>query len=295
MRPVRGRTLVRSIGGLVVEVRSSDLAIADAGEAAYRPFAASATRASAPDIAVEVATGRARRGADAIFTCGTWEMFPERADGYGLRFRTASRSHSFLARCDRPTRRVRLEMGPAAGPIDPVRYPLDQLLLMNHLAFRGGLLLHAAGLVLDGAGLAFPGASGAGKSTLTELLATEIPASSFLSDDRVIVRSADGGFDVHGTPWPGTARVASNASAPLGALLFLAKAPRHGLSRLAPAEALRRLLPVVSCPWYDRVRLPGVLDACGRLAGAVPCYELRFARDAGVAALIGGLAARRHA
>jgi hypothetical protein len=284
--------LVRSVGGVVVGVGSELLPIAaDAADIPYRPFALPPASAT-PDIAVEVAPGDVAAGGTPVFTCGPWEMLRGDGGAYGLRFGTAAGGRPVLAWCDRETTRVALRVAPASAPLDPVRYPLDQLLLMNHLAFRGGLLLHAAGVVLDGVGLVFPGVSGAGKSTLSGLLAAAAPRGALLSDDRIIVRAQDGRFRMYGTPWPGTAGVARNASAPLAAALFLAKGPCHALTRLAPAQAVRRLVQVVSCPWYDRDRLSPVLETCERLVSMVPCFELRFARDPGVAALVTRVAAQ---
>ena len=71
-----------------------------------------------------------------------------------------------------------------------------------------------------------------------------------------------------------------NALAPLAAVLFLVKAEANELVPLAAGAAMRRLLPVVSCPWYDAERLPGVLDTCARIVEGIPCYDLRFRPDA---------------
>ena len=169
--------------------------------------------------------------------------------------------------------------GEDARPLpNPVCYPLDQLLLMNHLASRGGAIVHAAGLELEGRALVFPGVSMAGKSTLARLLVAGGLEDALLSDDRVILRTAaePGRFLAWGTPWPGDAKIARNASAPLEALVFLVHAGEDRIVPVDSREALRRLLPMVSCPWYDRERFPAVLETCGRVAQSVPCYELQF-------------------
>jgi hypothetical protein len=159
---------------------------------------------------------------------------------------------------------------------NPLCYPVDQLLLMNHLAMRGGLIVHAAGMVLADEAIVFPGISGAGKSTLARLSADASHRVQLLSDDRIIVRRVDDGFVAYGTPWPGDARVAVNASAELRGLFFLSRADENRIAELPPAQAIRRLFPVVSCPWYDQERLPNVLDTCERLVTSVPCFELKF-------------------
>jgi hypothetical protein len=165
------------------------------------------------------------------------------------------------------------ERGPEVD--HPVQYPVDQLLMMYHLAPRRGLLVHAAGLVSAGQGLIFPGVSGAGKSTCTrQFMARGWPA--LLSDDRIIVRELGERFRAFGTPWPGDARVAVNASAPLGGIFFLARGDRHAAVPLSPQEALPRLLPVTSLLWFERELLAEQLATCERLLQRTPAFELRF-------------------
>ena len=43
------------------------------------------------------------------------------------------------------TTRPRAESRGPVVEFSPVRYPVDQLLLMNHLSSRGGVIVHAAG------------------------------------------------------------------------------------------------------------------------------------------------------
>lgn len=162
----------------------------------------------------------------------------------------------------------------------PLSYPLDQILLMNHLASQAGVIVHAAGAQMGGGTIAFCGSSGAGKTTLARLFVAAGLSGRVLNDDRLIIRQGRAGeFHAYGTPWPGDAKITLNQSAPLRALLFLAKAPTPRLVPLAPGRAAQRLMPVVSCPWYDRVRGPRVLDTCSRIVERVACYELQFTPD----------------
>jgi len=260
----------------------------------------------------------------AVFdTEGAWYLQAE-GDGYRISLRGGAREAPRLVACaDVDTSHVTVYVGSNAGPaadegerrrrapagergaqtlVNPMSYPLDQLLLMNHLASRGGVIVHAAGAVVNHRALLLAGASGAGKSTICRLLTDAGLGDSLLSDDRVIVRTAGGGRPASnaasgsesgpgtavawGTPWAGEAMVARNASAPVGALLFLVKADNNRLARIGVAETLGRLTPLVSCPWYDAGRLGGVLDTCGRIAQQTPCYELHFRPDAGVVDLL---------
>jgi hypothetical protein len=175
---------------------------------------------------------------------------------------------------------------------DPFRMPVDQLLLLHHLASRGGCIAHAAGFVLGGAGIVVPGISGAGKSTLTGLVASGLPEATLLSDERIVFRARAGGVEAWGTPWMGTARVARNLGVPLRALLFPVKASGHRIAPLSIPEAVRRLIGVVACPYFDRDEAALVLATLEKVVSTVPAFELRFARDAGVGAVIRDLVHR---
>jgi hypothetical protein len=76
--------------------------------------------------------------------------------------------------------------------IEPLGYPLDELLIMHRLTQENAIELHSCGIVRpDGTGSLFVGHSGAGKSTTTRLW-TEREDVAVLSDDRIIVRRDEG-------------------------------------------------------------------------------------------------------
>lgn len=163
-----------------------------------------------------------------------------------------------------------------------VQYPLDQILLVQHLlAARKGMLVHAAGAIRrQGShtqGVIFPGISGAGKSTLTRQLLNNSDWQ-FVSDDRVVLRVDSEQVALYGTPWPGDAQVALNLSAPLTSLCFLCQSDHSGLESISKSRALERLLPVTSIPWYDRSLLSNALDLCEQVINRTPIYELHFQR-----------------
>jgi hypothetical protein len=158
---------------------------------------------------------------------------------------------------------------------NPITYPLDQVLLMYILSFINGMIIHAAGVVINKTSLLFPGKSGAGKSTISNLL---MGKENFecLSDDRIILREIDGIFKGFGTPWPGDAGIAVNKCAPIAGLFFLNKDRTTSIKKISPAEAIKRLLPVASIPWYHREVLPIVLEFADKLISNIPAYELSF-------------------
>jgi hypothetical protein len=159
--------------------------------------------------------------------------------------------------------------------LNPVCYPLNQILLMYYLAQREGALIHAAGLCFNDKGYIFPGKSGAGKSTISRHLAG-INDYEFISDDRIVLRKINKTFKVFGTPWPGEAGIAVNKSVDLAGIFFLSQASFNRIEEIKPQQAMERLFPVVSIPWYDKEVMLKILDFCEDLVSNVTAYELHF-------------------
>jgi hypothetical protein len=164
---------------------------------------------------------------------------------------------------------------------NPIRYPLDQLLLMYILAQNQGAVIHAAGIEINGKGFIFPGRSGAGKSTLSRLFTAREDKKNLgvFSDERMAVRKIGETFKAYGSPWPGEGGIALNKSMPLSGIFFLHHAA-HGtpnkIIEIKPKKALEKLLPVTSIPWYDREVMPQVLQFLEDLISNIPCFELHF-------------------
>jgi hypothetical protein len=161
---------------------------------------------------------------------------------------------------------------------NPFCYPLDQILLMYVLAGRQGALIHAAGMSLPGRGYIFPGKSGAGKSTLARLFLGREHVE-MLSDDRMVVRKIGSSFNVFGTPWAGDAEIAENKNVPLSGIFFIHHADHNMIKEIKPQNAVERLMPVTSIPWYDEAIMSSILSFCEELVLNVPAYELHVRPD----------------
>jgi hypothetical protein len=300
-----------SVAGVRLRV-SSELTLVDVVDPFYEPFLtasdAGCPAASTIEVAVLASPPSPNDSPQYFETGGEW-MAQRDGDGYRISLFGGGRGEYTMVACaNAATDRVSVySPRPATLPpsvparvANPLHYPLDQLLLMHHLAPRSGVIVHAAGAVLQGKAFIFPGVSGAGKTTISRLFIAAGLGETLLSDDRVIVRTtrpegvlsdaalsgraAD--MEVWGTPWPGDAQVVRNASAPLGEVLFLVHADRNELVPLSPGVAMRRLVPVISCPWFDRERGNEVLETCARIVESFPCYDLRFRLDEEVVPLI---------
>jgi hypothetical protein len=166
----------------------------------------------------------------------------------------------------------------------------NRFLLQHTFINHHGLIIHAAGGAIHGKGMVFPAVSGTGKSTLSHLL-LPFPENQLYSEERIIMRKMDDGWQLWGTPWKGTGVIARNESASLSALVFLSQAPQTKISELAPSAALRRLLETVSIPWYSQEWTDKGLAVCESLLRDIPAFELAFRPDQTAVQAVADLAA----
>ena len=231
-----------------------------------------------PDIEICINPGMAPSTAHyrLLFSVeNSWSIYAN-GTGYALTLQPPSADRPiWTAVTDASIAKVSLHLNEHLPPYYPLRYPLDQAILLHHLAFRQGSIIHAAGMMYNHKAYIFPGISGAGKSTVTNLLRSR-GAFSFLSDDRIIVRQQTGIYRGYGTPWPGESGIAENRNAPLAGIYFLCKSPANRLVALTPREAFERLMPVASIPWYHPFLISQLFDFFQDLVKEVPAHDLHF-------------------
>jgi len=170
---------------------------------------------------------------------------------------------------------------PPERPVDPLEFPLDELLFQRLLAARGGIELHAVGIVepSSGRGYLFAGQSGDGKTT-TARLWQETVGAAILSDDRIVLRREDGGgWRMHGTPWHGEAELALPTSAPLTGIFVLTRGERNALVPMSPARAVAALLARGFPAFHDAPATARLVRRLQALAGEVPCRRFPFVPD----------------
>lgn len=155
-------------------------------------------------------------------------------------------------------------------PPDPA--PFETLLTAicaRYLLRNGGFLLHAAALQAPEGARVFFGPSGSGKTTLAERIGEGV-----ITDEISVIRRVGHEYRVSGVPWRG-----SKLDADLAGLFALRKARATAFERLAPAAAVRRLLPSVFFARADALEIAQFLAAAAPLAAAVDCYDLQFTPD----------------
>ncbi len=282
-----------SIADLTFQVTCRDNTIFYGSEDPYRHFISLRHNNELEDpITVELLLKKMPdvSGCKKIFdTIESWSLFEDDARKY-IYFRGPANDNDplWLADIDMSKRHVDIFCGTRftkkqqSGQIailNPLFYPLDQILLMQFLD-GSGFTIHAAGAIYQGDGYIFAGPSRAGKSTISMLL-SDYEDFKLLSDDRIVIRKVDGKFSMYGTPWPGEAGIAVNSKVPLRKIFFLEKSAKNMLRELTPKEALEKIMPVVSLPWYDKNLLANYLDTCGEVLEQTKSYVLSFTPDPG--------------
>lgn len=243
-RSSTGHDLVLAIGGLVghVQLFGATPAFFEQLLARYEAFTMPALSESRYDLVIRLdmhsppppGTRKALADAEAhplTVTATERTIGLSRWDfGVRLRARGGQRRVSYRGR-------GRCEMNPFS--VDCVLRVLWATLLPR----VDGMLVHSCGLRHAEVAVVFPGPSGVGKTTL----ARKSPdPDDVLSDELCVIRRADDGWRVHGSPfWGDFARGGvSMRSWPLRTLAFLAQAGREGASMtpIVSAEATFRLL-----------------------------------------------------
>ncbi len=162
----------------------------------------------------------------------------------------------------------------------PNPYAIDSVLRIVHtlvLARQGGFLVHGASAIRKGRAFVFAGVSGAGKTTISRLAP---PDATLLSDEISYVRRSGSQYVACGTPFAGElAKSGENQSAPLTALLFLAKGDENRLDDLPPQEAVRRLLRNVLFFADDSELVSFVFQSVCEFVTCVPVQQLTFMPD----------------
>lgn len=167
---------------------------------------------------------------------------------------------------------------PAGTHVDPLQFPLDEVLFTHLLARGRGILLHGCGVVVEGRGVLFVGHSEDGKTTMARLWDSR-PGAQVVSDDRIVVTPDGNGFRIHGTPWHGEGQWAEPVSAPLTAVFVLEKGLEAELGPLGAADAVTALLARSFVPFHAASSLDWTLGFLEAVAERVPCNAFRFRPD----------------
>lgn len=273
------------IGGLIIAVRCPDARIRCAWDGPLRPFL---TAPATPDVDLTAEVMRATpTGGEVVFDSdGVWRMLRDSA-GYRLECRSAALGPEpyKVGLFDETFTRGTILMRENVLDLNPLDYPLDEVLLSNLLGRGRGVELHSCGVIdRQGRGHLFVGVSGAGKTTTARLW--DEAAAGIVSDDRVIVRDHEGTMWMYGTPWHGEAELSLATRAPLAGVYLLVQSDANALRPLTQAAAVAGLFRCTFPLFYDSRALDFTLSFLARIAESVPVRELHFLRDRSVVDLV---------
>ncbi|MFN0063359.1 MAG: hypothetical protein ACKVPX_12705 [Myxococcaceae bacterium] len=244
----------------------------------------------APDLVLTVRREVRRISEDARCTFdsgGVW-ISHETATDFWISLRSALflSAPYLVARISKnqPTGELYVHPNYAQGrTLDPLEYPLDELLFLGLIAKGQGLEVHAAGVDAGPhGGWLLLGHSGAGKSTASGLL-IESGLGEILSDDRIVLRRRDskGGSEwwMFGTPWHGTGAHAVPRGCPLKRIYVLSHAPVTRLGELPRSVFTAEIVARTFHPLYAPHVLAYTLKSIEHLTQDVPCRTLAFRPD----------------
>lgn len=267
------------IGGMTIAIRCADERVRCEWNDPVRRFL---TEAAAPDLelTVDLLESPFRERGELLFEPdAVWRMRRDREE-----LIIECRTELFgpepykVATFDEHFTRGTILMREDVAGVNPLEYPLDEVIVANLLARGRGVELHSCGVIdKRGRGHLFVGVSGAGKTTTARLWEHE--AASIVSDDRVIVRERDGGFAMFGTPWHGEAELSLPVSAPLAGVYLLVQSDRNALLPLSHAAAIAKLFRCSFPLFHDARALDFTLEFLQRIVARVPVRELYFTRD----------------
>jgi hypothetical protein len=215
----------------------------------------------------------ARLGSEFVFTfrSQTGGPVPYKTARFDAAF-TVGDVRVYRPHFDRPLRDI----------VNPLEYPLDELLMIHVLSQGKGVEVHGCALVDDGGrAYIFPGQSGAGKSTLARLW-TGHAGVTLLSDERIVLRTDRDPIAVYGTPWHGDALLASPRCGDLAGVFFLEHAPVTVVTPVSGSLAMARLFACSFLPFHGAAPVNHTLTALERVVSRTRCYALGFTPDATV-------------
>lgn len=145
----------------------------------------------------------------------------------------------------------------------------------NAIVEHDGLFIHASSIDYSNQGVLFSAPSGTGKSTHTSLW-TQLYQNQtrIINDDSPIIRLIDGIPYLFGAPWCGSSYKGINDSVPLSAMVAIERGETNTIRKLESAEALRKLLPRVFIPYFDRNLAGMAISTFEKVLYKVPSYNL---------------------
>ncbi len=167
--------------------------------------------------------------------------------------------------------------------------------LSERLPLFDGVMSHAACLAVDGYAYLFLAQSGTGKTTHMRLWMQVLgPRAVVINGDKPFLRLRPDGAYAYGSPWAGKENLHANLRAPIGALIFIARAEIDELVPLDPLLTLPRLIQQIYMP-HAEAPLDRTLATIDEIVCRTPAYLMRCTmRDSAAHTAIAGVVRARQ-
>ena len=181
-----------------------------------------------------------------------------------------------VASCGRD-HRVELNESQCLGRIG-IHTVLSAIGIEHLMAQTGALVFHCSFIESDGRAILFTAPSETGKSTQAELWRHNRGAR-IINGDRAVIRWDGRQLLAEGIPFCGSSEHCENASVPVGAIVYLAQAPRTSIRRMGGYEAFSRIWEGVCVNTWDREDMEQASGLVQKLATFIPVYYLPCTPD----------------
>ncbi len=280
------RPLKLSIGGLGLSLRWEEPRSVSWPPPLYEPFLGEESETIRLDIRFK--GGPKLNGQKLIFDgVHHWKLYQQDSQYLFEAFDTLTHKRNMISLVHHDFDRAEVYVDPSSSASLPpwslprLMNPLGQWLLVNRLAERGGVMVHALGIDDGGQGLVFVGPSGSGKSTLARFWGRR-KGVRILSDEHLIIRRLGKTFYAYGTPWPGMAARCSKDPVEIRQIFFIEHHPEHRLRTETQGILASSLFSQLFLPrWNPRIIESGI-TVCEQLVHQVQCQTLGFAKHPSV-------------
>jgi len=149
--------------------------------------------------------------------------------------------------------------------------------ICEELIDRDILLFHGAGISVNGSGILFTAPSGTGKTTHIKLwhklCKRENRSFAVINGDKPLIKITEDGVKMFGTPWQGKEGYGCNSSAPLNAIVVLARGESNRMDEVKVSSVLDVLIQQSYRP-RNSMKLIKTLSMLDKLSRNVKTYKL---------------------
>ncbi|OGL42669.1 MAG: hypothetical protein A2W05_00720 [Candidatus Schekmanbacteria bacterium RBG_16_38_10] len=281
------------IADIIIEVYSESTNLVFPEDEAYKRFV---VKSGEPNLFLKTHYGEIPEfelGREIFNSGGVWKLFSNGTNFiFTLTTPPGAQKPYSVAVVDKDFSRGEIYLSPSnsSSPyaLNPLAYPLDEVLMVSILSRGNGILLHSNCIEDKGSGMLFTGISGAGKSTMAQIWQGR-NGVKVLTDERVIIRKENNSFYAYGTPWHGTAKIHSPDRAVLNKIFFITHGKENSAMLLSKVDAASRLIVRAFPTYWDSAGMEYTLDFASKIVGNIPCYELPFKPDESIINFVRGI------